>query len=80
MVASLFSLGIVLVMITLATYVFSLFFIVWMMIDALTHKKILWFIGILLFPLVGAIVYFFTEKKHDYAKIISDEHQGHNHA
>ena len=80
MLAPIFSLGIVLVMITLATYVFSLGFIVWMMIDSLMNKKILWFIGIVIFPLVGAIVYYFTEKKHDYAKIVSDDHQGHNHS
>lgn len=65
----LFSIGILAVVITLATYVFSLCFIVWMMIDALMSRKYLWFFGILVFPLIGAIVYFFTEKKHDYGHI-----------
>ena len=63
------SLGIVVVVITLATYIFALGFIIFMMIDALKHGRILWFIGIVLFPLVGAIVYYFTEDKHDYAHV-----------
>lgn len=75
------SLGILAVVITLATYVFTLGFIILMMIDSLKNGKILWFVGIVLFPLVGAVVYYFTEKKHDYAKVDErGEHYGHNHA
>ena len=43
-------------------------FWIWMMLDAAIRqtsmlRKVLWFIGILLFYVLGALVYFFTARK-----------------
>lgn len=48
---------------------FALSFMVWMVIDAGRQDKFWWIVFILGFPIVGAIVYFFVEKKHDYMKL-----------
>jgi predicted membrane channel-forming protein YqfA (hemolysin III family) len=50
-------------------YVIAISFIMWMAIDAGKNDKFWWIVLIIGLPLVGAILYYFTEKKHDYAKI-----------
>lgn len=44
-------------------------FILWAAVDALRNGRIWWFVIIVGMPIVGATVYFFVEKKHDYLKI-----------
>lgn len=47
----------------------ALSFMAWMVIDAGRQDKFWWIVFILGLPFVGAIVYFFVEKKHEYMKI-----------
>lgn len=60
-----------------ATYIFAISFTVWMAIDAGKQDKFWWLVLIIGVPLVGAVIYFFVEKKGDYAKItpVSREHK-----
>lgn len=44
-------------------------FIIWMSIDAIRGGKLLWLIAILGVPLIGAVIYFFVEKKREYMKL-----------
>ena len=44
-------------------------FILWMAVDAAKTDKYWWIVLIVGVPLIGAIIYFFVEKKHEYAKI-----------
>lgn len=44
-------------------------FLAWTVIDALKERKFWWVLFILCLPFVGAVVYFFVEKEHDYMKI-----------
>ena len=53
--------------------IFAVSFVAWMMVDAGRHDKFLWIVFILGLPLVGATVYFFVEKKHDYMKLGKEE-------
>ncbi len=48
---------------------FGLSFVLWMAVDAAKGDKYWWIVFILGFPLVGGAVYYFVEKKHDYAKL-----------
>lgn len=50
-------------------------FLMWMTVDALATKKYLWLVFILGLPLVGAVVYFFVEKEHDYLKLSRTEQE-----
>lgn len=52
-------------------FLLALSFILWMAVDAAKGDKYWWMVLILGVPLVGSIVYFFVEKKHDYFKIKS---------
>lgn len=53
-------------------YVLAASFVLWMLVDAAKQDKIWWIILIVGVPVIGAAVYYFTEKKHDYAKINPD--------
>ncbi len=53
-------------------YVLAASFVLWMLVDAAKQDKIWWVVLIVGVPIIGAIVYFFTEKKHEYAKINPD--------
>lgn len=46
-----------------------LVFVLWMAADAAKSKKYVWLLFIFGMPLVGVVVYFFTEKEHDYMKV-----------
>ncbi len=52
-------------------FLLGLSFIFWMAVDAAKGDKYWWVVLILGVPLIGGIVYFFVEKKHDYLKIKS---------
>jgi hypothetical protein len=61
-----------LLLIALIMYVaffFIVTFIVRMALHAIKTRKFIWLLGIICFPFIGAILYFFIEEKHDYAKI-----------
>ena len=51
-------------------------FTVWMAIDAGKQDRFWWVVLIIGVPLVGSVAYFYTEKKHEYAKI--EPHYIHN--
>lgn len=44
-------------------------FILWMAVDAAKADKYWWIVLIVGIPLIGGIIYYFVEKKHEYAKI-----------
>lgn len=48
---------------------FAISFMLWMVIDAGKQDKFWWIAFILALPVVGAVVYFFVEKKHEYMKL-----------
>ena len=50
-------------------FFFVVTFIARMALHAIKTKKIIWLLGIILFPFIGATLYYFIEEKHDYAKI-----------
>jgi hypothetical protein len=49
-------------------YLLAFAFIFWMAVDAGKQDRFWWIVFILGVPVVGAAVYYFTEKKHEYAK------------
>ncbi len=49
-------------------YIFVIAFTLWMAIDAGKQDRFWWLVLIIGIPFVGSSVYFFTEKKHEYAK------------
>ncbi len=53
---------------TYSVYVLILAFMFWMVVDAGKQDRFWWVVVIIGVPVVGAAVYFFTEKKHEYAK------------
>lgn len=58
-------------MMTLVTYsafIIVLSFMVWMAVDAGKQDRFWWVVMILGVPFIGGVVYYFTEKKHEYAK------------
>ena len=62
-----FGIGVALVI--MAAYILGLSFIAWMAVDAAKHDRFWWLVVIIALPLVGAIVYFFIEKKKMYFKV-----------
>lgn len=51
-----------------AAYLAFFSFTLWMMVDAAKQDRFWWVVVILGVPFIGSIVYYFTEKKHEYAK------------
>ena len=58
-------------------YVLLVTFIMWMVVDAAKQDKFWWMVLIVGVPIIGATVYYFTEKKGDYAKVppVTHEHK-----
>lgn len=54
-----------------ACYVIAVVFVLWMAIDAGKQDRFWWMTLIVGVPVVGAVVYYFTEKKHEYAHVPS---------
>lgn len=54
-----------------SVYVLAVACIVWMVVDAAKQDRFWWVVIIIGVPVIGAAVYFFTEKKHEYAKVPS---------
>lgn len=65
--------GAILMFLLYTMYVIVASFIMWMAIDAGKKDNFLWLVFILGIPVVGAIAYYFVEKKRDYIKIPKQE-------
>ncbi len=50
-------------------YVIAAAFILWMLVDAAKQDNFWWLVIILGIPIIGAIMYYFLEKKRDYVKV-----------
>lgn len=50
------------------SYIILLAFILWMAIDAGKQDRFWWVVFIIGVPIIGCVVYFYTEKKHEYVK------------
>jgi hypothetical protein len=76
-----FSIGMVfsllIVVLILFVYVSIISFMIWMVVDAAKNDKILWVLIIVGLPVVGSIIYYFTEKKEDWP--FSPHHKKHEH-
>lgn len=57
--------------IVIGAYILVASFILWMAVDAAKQDRFWWIVFVLGIPVVGAAVYYFTEKKHEYAKVES---------
>ncbi len=61
--------SIILIGVVFFLYAILLAFLIWMIVDAAKQDKFWWIVLIFGLPILGAIIYYFTEKKHDYVKI-----------
>lgn len=71
-----FIFGVTVLMISILAYVLGISFMLWMVVDAAKNDKFWWIVLIVALPVVGAIVYYFVEKHHDYAKIPKEQDGG----
>lgn len=60
--------GMVMTLMVYGAYIFVIAFTLWMAVDAAKQDRFWWVVLIIGIPFVGSGVYFFTEKKHEYAK------------
>jgi ABC-type nickel/cobalt efflux system permease component RcnA len=60
--------GMILTVMVYSMYILVGAFILWMAIDAGKQDRFWWLVVIIGIPIIGATVYYFTEKKHEYAK------------
>ncbi len=67
--------GFVIMTMLYAFYVIAGSFIVWMAVDAAKQDKFWWVVLIVGVPIIGAAAYYFTEKKHEYAKMPVESHE-----
>lgn len=58
--------GVLITFIVAACYIIMIAFTVWMLIDAGKQDRFWWLALIIGVPVIGAAVYYFTEKKHEY--------------
>lgn len=76
----------IMVAIVTACYILVIAFTVWMAIDAGKQDRFWWLVCIIGIPVIGPSVYYFTEKKHEYAKVAihhiheSETEEQHEHA
>lgn len=54
--------------VTYTAYVLAISFTAWMAVDAAKQDRFLWLVLIVGVPLIGPVVYFFVEKKHEYKR------------
>ena len=55
--------------VVVACYLVTVSFTIWMMIDAGKQDRFWWLTLIIGIPVIGAAVYYFSEKKHEYIKV-----------
>lgn len=55
--------------VVVACYLITISFTIWMMIDAGKQDRFWWLTLIVGIPVIGAAVYYFSEKKHEYVKV-----------
>ncbi len=63
-----FIVGIIVELFVYAAFIVVFSFSAWMIVDAAKQDRFWWIAIILGVPFVGVIVYYLTEKKHEYAK------------
>ena len=61
-------LEVVMTLIVYGAYIMFFAFTLWMVVDAGKQDRFWWMVLIIGIPFIGSGVYFFTEKKHEYAK------------
>jgi hypothetical protein len=60
--------GFLMSFIVYCAYILVIAFMLWMAVDAAKQDRFWWVVIIFGVPVIGGAVYFFTEKKHEYAK------------
>lgn len=60
--------GLLLTLVMYLAYMFVIAFTIWMAIDAGKQDRFWWVLLVIAIPLIGPFTYYFTEKKHEYAK------------
>ncbi|MBP6948764.1 MAG: hypothetical protein KBC41_00345 [Candidatus Pacebacteria bacterium] len=50
-------------------YIVTISFVVWMIVDSAKQDRFWWLVGIIGVPIIGATIYYLTEKKHQYRQI-----------
>ena len=60
--------GAMMTLVTYGAYIVIISFTLWMAIDAGKQDRFWWVVLIVGIPIVGSAAYYFTEKKHEYAK------------
>lgn len=50
-------------------YIIAISFTLWMAIDAGKQDRFWWLVFVVGIPIIGPIAYFFTEKRHQYARV-----------
>ena len=60
--------GVLLTVFVYALYMLVIAFTLWMAVDAGKQDRFWWIILIVGVPVVGPLVYYFTEKKHEYKR------------
>lgn len=68
--------GVLITLIIASCYIVAISFTVWMAIDAGKQDRFWWLVIIIGVPIIGPGAYYFTEKKHEYAKV--SPHHIHN--
>lgn len=63
-----------------AFYIIVLSFMAWMIVSAAKHDQFWWIVLQLALPLVGSLIYYFTEKAHLYKKIETPKQAEHHQA
>jgi uncharacterized membrane protein (DUF485 family) len=64
-------LGAMMTLVVYGAYMLLIAFTLWMIVDAAKQDRFGWVVLIVGIPIIGGGVYYFTEKKHQYAKIAS---------
>lgn len=78
--------GMLMTLVVYGAWIFVIAFMVWMAVDAAKQDRFWWVVLIIGIPFVGSAAYFFTEKKHEYAKAephhihTSETEEQHEHA
>lgn len=60
--------GAIMTLVTYGAYIVIISFTLWMAIDAGKQNRFWWVVLIIGVPIIGSAAYYFTEKKHEYAK------------